>query len=100
MAQHFEDLWEQAEKAMQEETSNSESAEIVKEIQAKLNVYSALNSAGAMLPKDVQRLKIHTMGKVMLALTQLASKDGIDVYRALEMALNEAQISQLEDKYK
>lgn len=97
---HFEDLWEQAEKVMEEETANSDSAGILKEIQAKLNVYSALNSAGAMLPKDIIRLKIHTMGKVMLALTQLTSKDGIDVYRALEMALNEAQISQLEDKYK
>lgn len=100
MSNHFEDLWESAEKTLQEDTDVSDSASILKEIYSKLTVYTALDSNASMSQEDRSRLKIHIFGKILLTITQLSYKDNVDVYKALKSALDEARISQLEEKYK
>lgn len=96
---HFENLWEDAEKTLSDETNISSQEELIKEIEAKLTVYNLLCKA-SMPEQDLFRLKTHTLGKIILAITQLSAKDNINVFAALKVSLDEAKISVLENKYK
>ena len=99
MAETFNELWENAEKALKEETNSSSSENIVKEIIAKFKLYSMLNSS-AFTEEDQIRLRAHAFGKILLCITQLSLKDNVNVHTALKTALDEANLNSFEAKYK
>ena len=99
MAETFNELWENAEKALKEETNLSSSEDLVKEIIAKFKLYSLVSNSG-FAEEDCSRLRSHAFGKILLAITQLSFKDNVNVYAALKIALDEAKLNSFEAKYK
>ena len=102
---HFETLWEDAEKSLQTETSISSFSELVKDAMSKLMVLDQLDvmvsKESSVLSNDEKmRLKSNTLGKLVLSLTQISAKEGINVYAALKAALDDRKISIFEAKYK
>lgn len=97
---HFEELWEDAEKLLETETNISELSELVTEFKAKLSIYEALDSTENLSKQDLAKLKGHTFGKLLLLMTQISAKDGINVFAALRTACNNSKIEALETKYK
>lgn len=102
--QHFENLWEEAEKLLKQDTDISSCHELLKEAIGKLSALDALNTLSqkeeSMSPEDAIKLKTNIMGKLILVLTQISAKDNINVYAALKAALDDKKITIFEAKYK
>lgn len=96
----FDQLWEEAEKTLQEETAMSlSSQELIKELIAKLNLYEKFNSL-EMDPADKATLLTNAMGKALLVLTQISFKDNINTYAALKAALDDKKVEIFTERYK
>lgn len=101
MVKTFDNIWEDAEKLLEQETSHSSTSQLIKECIAKLSMLDSLSSLENTMPtEDLLRLKSHAMGKVLLVLTQISMKDNINVYTALRDVIENRKISLLEEKYK
>lgn len=99
---HFEDLWEEAEQLLQTETSVSSWQELTKEALGKLNVLGQMTDETFVGPSDEEKrqLRANVLGKLLLVMTQLSAKDGINVFAALKSAIENRKISIFEDRYK
>lgn len=99
---HFEDLWEQAEQLLQTETSVSSWDELMQEALAKLHVLAQMKEetfSGSTHAELVQ-LRANVLGKLLLVMSQLSAKDGINVYAALNQAVENRKITVFENRYK
>lgn len=101
---HFEHLWEDAEKTLDEETKTSSFRELTSFAMGILGTLEAIDGAsqreGEISQETIQGLKTNAMGKLLLVLTQISSKDSINVYAALKAALDNKRISIFEERYK
>lgn len=99
---HFETLWEQAEQLLQAETSISSWDELTQEALAKLHVLVQMKEeifSGSSREELIQ-LRANVLGKLLLVLSQLSAKDGINVYAALNQAVENRKITVFENRYK
>lgn len=97
---HFEDLWNAAEALITTEAMERSVASLIMELNAKFNLYSAIDVNDQVPQEECDKLKARLFGKFMLTLTQLSLKDNINVFEVMKQAYDEAQISQLEAKYR
>lgn len=97
---HFENLWNAAEALMTTEATERSIASLIMELNAKFNLYNAIDSNDQLPQEECDKLKARLFGKLMLTLTQLSLKDNINVFEVMKQAYDEAQISQLEAKYR
>lgn len=84
---HFETLWEQCEKFQKEVTANSTVQQSIEELVMKVSLYKAIDSKTDIPEEDRQKVKSRTLGEILLTLTALSLKDNINVYDALNIAL-------------
>lgn len=97
---HFEQLWEESENFLKEETKTSSFNNLMIELDLKLKVYSSLENNISLSLEEKQRVKSHVFGKILLLLTQLSWKDNINTFMALKIALDETKIDLLTDQLK
>jgi len=97
---HFEELWEEAEGLYKDPANAVSIPAIIAELIAKLSVYRALDTNDKITSEEKTKLKAHTFGKILSAMTHLSLKDEINSYAALKLAIDDLRIDQLELKYK
>ncbi len=84
---HFEELWTQCETFHQEASKSVETPALVDGLMLKVNLYKALASQDDMPNEEMQKVKTRTLGEIVLTLTALSLKDNINVFEALNTAL-------------
>lgn len=87
MADHFEHLWEKSENFQKEALDHNSIQNIIEELMIKINLYKAIDAKVEIPKEDAQKVKSRTMGEILLTLTGLSLKDNINVYEALNIAL-------------
>lgn len=100
MNQHFEEVWEDAEKLMSEETAQRFTKSIVMELTAKFGLYEAIDLNEKLSTEEKQKLKAHLMGTLLVTIAQLSLKDNINVFESMKLAIEEKRIEQLTLKYR
>ena len=84
---HFEELWEECEKFQKDATAKNDVQHIIDELMLKINLYKAFDTKQEIPEEDRQKVKSRTLGEILLTLTALSLKDNINVYEALNIAL-------------
>lgn len=86
MIMHFENLWEKCEELYKNSSHDDSSINIVDEIVMKFNLYRLVCEQSELSDSEKQKIKSHTLGEILLSLTNLSLKDNINVYEALGIA--------------
>ena len=87
MSVHFEILWEQCENFQKDGTANSTIQQVIDELGMKINLYKAIDTKTEIPDVDRQKVKSRLLGEILLTITAMSLKDNINVYEALNMAL-------------
>lgn len=98
MAMHFEELWEKCENLFK---NNPELRvqDVIDELLMKINLYKALDTRTEIPEEERKTLQSRTMGEILLTLTHLSLKDNVNVYEALNMALQYRSIEHFSKKH-
>lgn len=99
MTAHFENLWEKCEQLHQDFVAQDEVQAIVNELQMKLNLYQTIDQKKEIPPEEIEKVKSRTFGEILLTLTNLSLKDGINVFDALATAYKYRAIQHYSEKY-
>ena len=99
MPTHFEDLWIKCENLHEDIVNNETSAQILDELILKINLYKVLNQKIEIPESELQTIKSRTMGEILLTLTKLSLKDNLNVYEALNIAMQYRSIDHFSKKY-
>ena len=86
MAQHFEELWELAEKSFADKKDEDIDL-ITNQLMLKVSLYKKMSAQPNSSKEELGKIKSHLMGEILLTLTQLSFKENIDVFAALKTAL-------------
>lgn len=100
MTEHFEQLWEEAEKLNGEIGGDHPVESIIDELIAKLTVYKVIEKNDKIPQEEKLKLKTHTFGKILSTLTHLSLRDNVNTFIALKNSINDLKIDQLEAKYR
>lgn len=95
---HFEDLWEKCENIHKKSDSENSSA-ILDELMLKLNLYKVLEQKTDLPQEDNQKIKSRTFGEILFTLTNLSLQENINVFDALNTALQYRLIETFDKKY-
>lgn len=87
MADHFEELWVRSENFQKDAGKISDVAVLLEELSLKLTLYKAIDTKKEIPEEDRQKVKSRLLGEILLTLTGLSFKDNINVYEALNIAL-------------
>ena len=87
MPLHFEELWEKCEQFQQETAASRDVQSVLEELILKINLYKAIDAKEEIPETDRQKIKSRTLGEILLTLTTLSMKDNVNVYEALNIAL-------------
>ena len=87
MPLHFEELWVKCEEFQQGTNASRDVQSVIEELMLKLNLYKAIDAKEEIPAEDRQKIKSRTLGEILLTLTTLSVKDNVNVYEALNMAL-------------
>jgi hypothetical protein len=94
---HFEELWVQCEELQKKAAFSTEVKTIIDEVMMKLALYKKVDSnIGEIVEEERAKVKSRALGEILLTLTCLSMKEGIDVYEALATALNYRTIQHLD----
>jgi hypothetical protein len=99
MTTHFEDLWEKCELLHKDFVAQDDVQAIVNELQMKLNLYQTIDQKKEIPPEEIEKVKSRTFGEILLTLTNLSLKDGINVFDALATAYKYRAIQHYSEKY-
>jgi hypothetical protein len=99
MTIHFEELWEKSELLYKDNLERDSVSSIVDEIMMKLNLYKVLEEKKEIPEEELKKVKSRTYGEILLTLTNLSMKDGINVFEALATAFKYRSIKQYSQKY-
>jgi len=100
---HFEDLWNEAEQLLAENTKVSRLEELGREGEVKMRLLGfvrQLQYEDHRSDEEVKSLMTRTMGKLLLTLTQISMKENIDVFAALKDAVEAEKVYIFEKRYK
>jgi hypothetical protein len=95
----FEDLWNKCENLHEGTVQGETSAQILDELILKVNLYRVLDQKTEIPEEDRQNIKTRTMGEILLTLTKLSLKDNLNVYEALNIAMQYRSIEYFNQKY-
>lgn len=84
---HFETLWQQCEERHQNSKGNTSVLMLINELVMKANLYNAIEQRSELSQEDRQASKSRLMGEILFVLTHLSLKDDINVFDALNIAL-------------
>jgi len=84
---HFEELWEKCEQLQKESSKEGSESSIVDELMMKLNLYQVIGEKSELSAADHEKIKSRTIGEILLTLTGLSYKDNINVFEALNVAM-------------
>lgn len=87
MPEHFEELWVKSENFQKDTGKVSDVPILLEELSLKLNLYKAIDSKTQIPEEDRQKIKSRLLGEILLTLTGLSFKDNVNVYEALNIAL-------------
>jgi hypothetical protein len=87
MPNHFEILWEKCENFQKEANAGASVQQVIEELVMKISLYKAIDTKTEIPEEDRQKVKSRTLGEILLTLTALSLKDNINVYDALNIAL-------------
>ena len=87
MTVHFEDLWCKCEAYHQDNKDDTSVLMLINELVMKLNLYNAIEQRTELNNDDRHTSKSRITGEILLALTHLSLKDNINVFDALNIAL-------------
>jgi hypothetical protein len=98
MTQHFEELWEKCEQ-LHKEAETSISASLL-ELDLKLKFYKAVDSKNDLPKEESEKIKTRILGELLLTITNISLIDNINVFEALNQALQFRSIEHYSEKYK
>lgn len=84
---HFEELWEKSEQSYKDAAKEDTNTSIVEELIMKLNLYKAIDSKMEIPEAEKAKIKSLAMGEIILSLTHLSFRDNLNVFKALNTAL-------------
>lgn len=96
---HFEDLWEKCEKFHKQSSSQDDISSILQELELKCNFFSAIENKISSSTEEEIKIKTRAFGEILLTLTNLSLRENIDVYQALQLALQYREIKYFSEKY-
>ena len=96
---HFEELWNKCETLQEDAAKHDTTQSIIDELVLKLNLYKAIDSKTEIDSQEREKVKSRTMGEILLTLTKLSMKDNINVYEALNIAMQYRSIGHYQQKY-
>jgi hypothetical protein len=97
---HFEDLWEKGEQFHKDTAPDDSVQSIIDEAIIKLNLYKAIDLKSEIAKEEKDKIKSHTLGEILLSLTNLSLHDNINVFESLSTALKYRTIQSYNEKYK
>ena len=83
----FEELWIDCEQHQQTAQQNNSIQNIIDELVLKIQLYKSIDIKIEIPQEDRKIIKMRTMGEILLTIKSLSSKDDINVYEALSIAL-------------
>jgi hypothetical protein len=98
MSIHFEELWVQCENLQKDIIKDEPVSTILDELLLKIGLYRALDRQ-EIPSQDRDSIKSRTMGEILLTLTKLSMKDNVNVYEALNTAMQYRSIDHFQKKY-
>lgn len=99
MPMHFENLWNKCENLHEETVKNETSEQIIDELILKINLYKVLHQKTEIPDNERETIKSRTMGEILLTLTKLSLKENLNVYEALNIAMQYRDIDYFNQKY-
>jgi|SRR5579885_1959269 len=99
MTVHFEELWEKSEQLHQDSVDKDQVSVVVDEIMMKLNLYKVIDEKREISEEEMKKVKSRTFGEILLTLTNLSLKDGINVFDALATAYKYRAIKHYSEKH-
>jgi len=98
---HFEELWEKCEQLHQAADQNNPAttAALLEELMLKVNLYKALDAKTEIPEEDRQKIKSRTLGEILLTLTHVSLLDNVNVFEALNIALQYRSVGFYQQKY-
>lgn len=88
---HFEDLWNDSEETFKEDLNDS-LRDIIQNLLFKINTLNSLTSQSFKTSEEMQKIKMHLMGEILLDLSHISAKENINVYQAMKTALHYKKI--------
>lgn len=80
----FAELWCDGEA----KTSGAKVSQLLEELVIKANLYKALDARKSAIPQDeYEKLRLRTMGELLLTMTSISAQEDINVYEALLLTL-------------
>ena len=99
MSMHFENLWTKCENLHEGTIQGETSAQILDELILKIKLYQTIDQKKEIPETEQQIIKSRTIGEILLTLTKLSLKDNLNVYEALNIAMQYRSIDQFSKKY-
>jgi len=93
MTLHFEELWVECEQHHQDSKGDNSVLMLINELVMKANIYNAVEQRTELSKEDRQNSKFLIMGEILWALTHLSLKENINVFDALNVALQNRNTS-------
>jgi hypothetical protein len=85
---HFEDLWQKCEDFHSKDLIGSDIESLINELTIKLNFYKGIDLKPEISKEDKETSKSLLLGEILLTITNISLKDNINVFAALNTALN------------
>jgi hypothetical protein len=95
---HFEQLWEKCEEVHRQSDSNG-TLPVLDSLQLKIELYKTVSKFEGLSEEEKRQAKSLALGEILFSLTNLSYQDNIDVFRALQTALYNKEVSLLDKKY-
>ncbi len=99
MTLHFEELWEKCEQFHQDNEKDEKVSPSIDELMMKLNIYKAIELKNEIPEEEKKKIKSRTLGEILLTLTNISLKDNINVFEALNLALQYRSVEFYSQKY-
>ena len=87
MTVHFEDLWEKAENLQTKE--EVQVTQVIDEVILKANLYKVIDLQVNFSQEEKDKMKLRTMGEILLSLAAISLKDGINTFEALGLTVQD-----------
>lgn len=94
----FDELWEACE-SLHKEAGTAISSSLF-ELDLKFNLYKAINHKGDIPKEEIEKIKSRILGEILLTITNISLIDNINVFEALNQALQFRSIEYYSEKYK
>ncbi len=100
MTIHFEQLWEECEEFNKIKNPDLKSSGVIDELSFKISLYQKIEEKSKDIPKEeLERIRNHTLGEILFTITSISFADQVNVFDALNTALQHRKIEHFKNKY-